>query len=287
MTNVTKSQFRQTLQHGVDLNNADLRGQLDRAGVGTDGLTRLDTNNDGQLTGRELDAAFKYVDDFDRNGSARSFRDEGTAGQVYAALQAGKKEGPYFGAAIQRAAADRAANDREGYAYDNAPTSPYRNLSGNRNPGVSRPSWLKNNNKCNQFVGDALTQAGMRMPTFRMADGTEHYVNAERLPNYRNHFDRITDPNDIRPGDVFVNDYPGEGLSTAHTEVVSSFDPATGTLRSIGAHGDGAYESDQSHLLDGATLNREGGYWEQPNGNRFYILRPKMQANPPTVPIRG
>lgn len=286
MTNISQSQFRQSLQHGVDLSNPELRGQLERAGVGVEGLARLDTNGDGELTGREIDAAFKYVDDFDRNGSARSFRDEGTAGQIYAALKAGKKEGPYFGAAIHRAALDRANADSEGYAFENAPTSPYRNLSGNKTPGTSRPSWLKNNNKCNQFVGDALTQAGMRMPTFTMKDGTEHYVNAERLPDYKKHFDRITDLSDIRPGDVFVNDYPGSGLSTAHTEVISSYDPATGTLRSVGAHADGAYESDQSHLLKDAKLNREGGYWEHPSGNKFYVLRPKMQANPPKVPIR-
>lgn len=286
MSNITRGQFNQTLKNGVELNSDQLKTKLEGTGVSVDQLRQLDTNNDGALKGAELGKAFKLVDDFDRNGSAHSFKNEGTAGEVYAALQAGKAPGPYFGGAIKTAALDRVATDGPGYAFDSAPTSPYKNLSGNRTPGVSRPSWLKDNNKCNQFVGDALTQAGMKMPTFRMQDGSEHYVNAERLPNYKNHFDRVTDANDIRPGDVFVNDYPATGESTAHTEVITSYDPTNGKLMTAGAHGDGAYEMDSSHLLNGATFNAEGGHWEK-NGNKFYVLRPKMLDNQAVRPIRG
>lgn len=283
---VSRSQFRQNLQSGVDLNNAKLKEGLEGTSVSVEQLKTLDQNQDGVLRGRELDGAFRVVDDFDRNGSANSFRNEGEAGKVYAALQSAKSTGPYFGAAIHRAAMDRVASDGPGYAFDSAPTSPYANLSGNRIPGESRPGWLKKNNKCNQFVGDALTQAGVSMPTFKMADGTEHYVNAERLPNYKNHFDRITDPNQIKPGDVFVVDYPAVGESTAHTEVVTSFDPATGKLMSAGAHHDGAYEKDQTSILRGATLNQAEGHWER-GGNKIYILRPKKLANPVSIPLRG
>lgn len=286
MSNVTRGQFNQTLKHGVDLGSEQLKSKLENTGVSVDQLKALDTNGDGALKGAELGKAFKLVDDFDRNGSGSSFKNEGTAGEVYAALQAGKLAGPYFGASIKNAALERVASDGPNYAYDKAPTSPYKNLSGNKTPGVTQPSWLKNNNKCNQFVGDALTQAGMKMPTFRMENGTEHYVNAERLPNYKNHFDRITDPNDIRPGDVFVNDYPATGESTAHTEVITSYDPSSGKLMTAGAHGDGAYEQDSSHLLNGATLNKEGGYWES-GGNKFYVLRPKMLDGQAARPIRG
>lgn len=286
MPNVPKSQFTNALRHGVNLDSEPLKQALQGSPVGVDELKALDTNGDGKLLGAELGAAFRLVDRFDANGSGNSFADTGAAGQVYAALKAGKIEGPYFGESIKNAALDRVATDGPGYAWDAAPTSPYKNLSGNKVPGESRPSWLKNNNKCNQFVGDALTQAGLKMPTYKMTDGTEHYVNAERLPEYRGHFDRVTDPADIRPGDVFVLDYPGTGESTAHTEVVTSFDPATGTLRSAGAHSDGAYEKDQSQLLQGAQLNPGGGYWES-GGDKFYILRPKMLANPPTIPLRG
>lgn len=286
MSNVTRAQFQRTLQSGVDLASDKLQAGLQGTGVSTAQLRQLDANGDGVLKGAELQGAFKMVDDFDRNGSSHSFRDEGKAGQLFAALQAGKvpaQPGPYFGAAIQRAAQDRIAQDGPGYAYDAAPTSPYKNLSGNKVPGESRPGWLKNNNKCNQFVGDALTQAGMKMPTYRMTDGTEHYVNAERLPEYRQHFDRITDPKDIRPGDVFVVDYPGRGESTAHTEVIGSYNPETGRLVGLGAHSDGAYEKDQSWLLQGATLNAAGGHFDQ-GSNKVYILRPKMPA-PSSAPV--
>lgn len=286
MTNVTRSQFNRTLKNGVDLDSEKLKTGLEGTSVSVDDLKELDANSDGKLAGAELNSAFKLVDDFDRNGSARSFKDAGEAGQVYAALKAGKVPGPYFGESIKKAALDRVTSDGPGYAYDSAPTSPYKNLSGNKTPGVTRPSWLKNNNKCNQFVGDALTQAGLKMPTFKMTDGTEHYVNAERLPKYSNHFDRITDPKDIKPGDVFVVDYPASGESTAHTEVVTSYDPATGKLMSAGAHSDGAYEKDQSWILNGAKLNEAGGYWEQ-GSNKVYILRPKMLSGQSAVPIRG
>ena len=286
MANISRTQFRNTLNRGVDLKSKDLASGLDGAKTTLDDLKALDTNNDGQLKGAELDAAFKLIDGYDSNGSARSFTDAGEAGQVYAALKAGKNPGPYYGAEISKAALDRAAKDKEGYAWDNAPTSPLKNLSGNKNPGVTRPSWLKQNNKCNQFVGDALTQAGVKMPTFTMKDGTEHYVNAERLPNYKKHFDRLTDQKDLKPGDVIVVDYPGSGLSTAHTEVVTGSDPATGTIKSTGAHSDGAYERDWSDLLDGATYN-PGGYWERPSGDKIYLLRPKQLTNPPAAqPIR-
>lgn len=286
MTNISRNQFNQTLKNGVDLGSDKLKTGLEGTNVSVDDLKGLDANNDGKLAGAELNAAFKTVDDFDKNGSSRSFKDAGEAGQVYAALKAAKIPGPYFGESIKKAALDRVTSDGPGYAWDSAPTSPYKNLSGNKTPGVTRPSWLKNNNKCNQFVGDALTQAGLKMPTFKMENGSEHYVNAERLPNYKNHFDRVTDKADIKPGDVFVLDYPSTGESTAHTEVITSYDKDTGTLMSAGAHSDGAYEKDQSSLLNGATFNKDGGYWES-GGNKFYVLRPKMLAGQGAAPIRG
>ena len=119
----------------------------------------------------------------------------------------------------------------------------------------------------------------------KMKDGSEHYVNAERLPNYRKHFDRIDDAQDIKAGDVVVVDYPGRGESTAHTEVVTSSDPDNNVLKTTGAHGDGAYEKDWSDLLDGAT--KKDGYWERPGGDKIYILRPIKLSNPPTPPQRS
>jgi hypothetical protein len=146
--------------------------------------------------------------------------------------------------------------------------------------------WLKNNNKCNQFVGDALTQAGMKMPTYKMTDGTEHYVNAERLPQFTKHFDRITDPAQIRPGDVFVYDYPSTGESTAHTEVITGYDHATGDFKTTGAHGDGAYEMNRPAWMKNMIYDATNKSWSD-GSNTLYILRPKAPMMSGTVPIRG
>src|SRR5689334_2576271 len=76
---------------------------------------------------------------------------------------------------VANAAISRAAGDSLGYAFSNAPLSVNPELSGNTRPGISRPGWLKNVNKCNQFVGDVLFEAGFRVPVNRMGDGSVHY----------------------------------------------------------------------------------------------------------------
>ena len=106
-----------------------------------------------------------------------------------------------------------------------------------------------------------------------MKDGSKHYVHAERQPTFHKHFDRITDLNKMKPGDVFVVDRPERGLGTAHTEVISKVH-APGKFSSIGAHEFGAYEEDNSNMLDGATYNAKKRAWDLPSGDTFYILRP-------------
>lgn len=305
---ITRSQFMQTFRNGIDLNGQNAQG-LDAAALQK--LKALDTNGDGLIQGQSsLGKAWAIIDGFDKNGSSASISGTGAAATIYNNLHAaaagtgihapgqttgatgatstGAVQGSTsvsYSNAIKKAAIDRAAADKEGYAFDNAPTSPLKTLSGNKTPGVSRPSWLKNNNKCNQFVGDALTQAGMTMPTYTMTDGSKHYVNAENLPKQTRHFDRITDPAQIRPGDIFVYDYPGSGLSSAHTEVITGYDKTTGQMKTTGAHSDGAYEMDRGNWLGGMTYDAANKRWND-GGSHVYILRPKM----PTVsaaPIRG
>ena len=272
MSNINKNSFKQNLRHGVELDKLKISPELQNKGVNKADIQKLDANKDGVIKGQELNDLFRYTDGFDLNGSSRSFATDQTGGVLYGALDKAKKAGPYYGAEIAKAATERAKADPSGYAYDNAPTSPLKTLSGNKKPGETRPRWLQNNNKCNQFVGDALTQAKMEMPTFTMTDGSKHYVNAERLPNYHNHFDRITDPKDLKPGDVVVRDYPRTGESTAHTEVVTGTE--NGSIKTTGAHGDGAYEKDWSDLLDGATYDPAKQGWKDSGGNMVYLLRP-------------
>ena len=292
MSTITRQQFLQTFAQGIDLKNS---AGLDPAALQK--LQALDTNGDGLIQGQSsLQKAWSILDGFDRNGSSASISGTGAAGALYgqlkpAAAQAGgvapqSNVSTSTSDRVARAAAGRVAADGANYAYDKAPTSPYPNLSGNRVPGESRPSWLANNNKCNQFVGDALTQAGMKMPTYKMTDGTEHYVNAERLPQFTKHFDRITDPSQIRPGDVFVYDYPSTGESTAHTEVITGYNHATGDFKTTGAHGDGAYEMNRPAWMKNMTYDAANKRWTD-GSNHLYILRPKMPAMSGSVPIRG
>jgi len=279
MSNIGKSTFLNKLKYGVDLKKLEIGEDLTNKGVDKKDIEKLDTNKDGVLNGAELKSLFKHVDSFDLNGSGRSFATDQTGGVLYGALKKATQEGPYHGVAISKAAKARAEADPSGYAYSNAPTSPLKELSGNKKPGTTRPRWLQNNNKCNQFVGDALTQAGMEMPTFTMTDGSKHYVNAERLPNYKKHFDLITDPKKLKEGDVVVKDYPATGESTAHTEVVTKSDPANDTIKTTGAHGSGAYEKDWSDLLDGAKYDPAKQGWKTSDGDMVYLLRPIKKSN--------
>jgi hypothetical protein len=142
MTTINQNTFLNQFRHGIDLENAELNAIINKSHLGEDFLNALDKNNDQQLTGNELREAFRQLDEFDRNGSADSFDDKGTSGNIYCAFSAGANAD--YGAAISKSAIARANADSEGYAFDNAPTSPFENLSGNTRPGVTRPGWLKN-----------------------------------------------------------------------------------------------------------------------------------------------
>lgn len=281
MTSIDRNTFARSLQNGINLNDPGVKQKLEAAGVNVAELkAKGDIDNDGWIKGSaELAKAFTHTDDFDRNGSSKSFENSGKAGQVFQALvaAAGGKipqgEGK-FASKILSAAADRAATQGQSYGYDNVPTSPLKGLSGNKSPGVSKPSWLKDNWKCNQFVGDSLTQAGVKAPTWQMADGTLHYASAEKWPSFTNLFERITDPSQMKPGDIVVRDYPSTGDATAHVEIVTSVEP----FKSIGAHRDAAYESEGPNWAEGGTYNPAKRNF-QVGGNEVYILRPKAPLN--------
>lgn len=278
MTTIDRNTFARSLQNGINLNDPGVKQKLESAGVNVAELkAKGDVDNDGWIKGSaELEKLFKHTDGFDRNGSSNSFENAGKAGQVFQALVSAaggvipSREGK-FASKILDAAADRAAKQGTNYGYDNVPTSPLKNLSGNKTPGVSQPSWLKNNWKCNQFVGDALTQAGVKAPTWQMADGSVHYASAEKWPSFTNLFDRITDPSQMKPGDIVVRDYPGSGDATAHVEIVTSVEP----FKSIGAHRDAAYEQAGTNWVEGGTYNAARRNF-QVGGNEVYILRPKQ-----------
>lgn len=177
------------------------------------------------------------------------------------------------GIAIASAAIERIRADGMGYAFASAPTSPLIGLSGNKLPGVSRPAWLMNRNKCNQFVGDALTQAGFAMPTVRMPDGSLHYALAETLPRQTNHFSRLGSASAASPGDLVVWDYAKRGAGGGHVEIVVDAWPATGKLLLAGAHSQGAYLRAVDRPVAGMSFDATLGGWRG-SGRDIYLLRP-------------
>lgn len=161
-----------------------------------------------------------------------------------------------------------------GYEYSkaSAPRSPHPELSGNKIPMHSRLSWLVGRAKCNQFVGDALFEAGFEMPTFRMKDGSKHYMNAERLPTQTLHFERVVTKAGVRPGDLMVIDYTKRaGENGAHVEIVHSFDVGSRSLITLGAQGDGVAARERNPWLSG-THSTDGSWVVE--GARIYFLRP-------------
>jgi hypothetical protein len=276
MRTISRAEVASRLADGVDLDSPALRreleAQLDQSAL--ERLERLDRDRDRLLTGRELRRVFREIDRLDRDGSAGTFRGAGPAMVLYGALLAGRPEGAAGqGDAVARAARERAREMGSDYGRDGTPTSPHPKLTGNRQPGESRLAWLAGHWKCNQFVGDALAAAGMAMPTHRMPGGGHHYAAAERLPRCHQHFRKLYAFEDLRPGDVIVVDHPSRGAATAHTEIVVEVGTEPRRLRTVGAHRDGAYERNWSHLLEDATLDSSRGCWERED-DRIYLLRP-------------
>jgi hypothetical protein len=177
----------------------------------------------------------------------------------------------FAGDTIVSSARERILLHSQAYAFGSAPTSPHPALSGNRQPGISPLSWLKNQNKCNQFVGDVLTAAGFSMPVYRMGDGSLHYKLAEDLPRESRYFRKITQWSEVIPGDVLVFDYPARGSGGAHVEIITALNKATGNLLSAGAHHNGAYET-LRYGLSTALINGTR------DGSTIHILRPALRG---------
>jgi len=259
---------------------------LERMGRPAARLARFDTDQDGVLRRPELDRLFTDLDRRDQDGSRDSLRLSGRAARVCRLLRRGRLDRPHRGEAIAAAARDRLRRMGEEYGVAGAPTSPHPRLSHNRDPGVTRLGWLRGQWKCNQFVGDALTQAGLAMPVHRMPDGSVHYMQAEALPHQPRYFSRITALEQLRTGDLVVLDFPGRGAGTAHAEIFSEVRHRRGGIRSIGAHREGASEEpgwrsigDWHEGLRAAAFDGEERRWEHP-GVTIYLLRPIRDARP-------
>lgn len=180
--------------------------------------------------------------------------------------------------AVAKNALDIIQKDGSLYSKAATPTSINPLISGNALPGKSRLSWLSGRNKCNIFIGEALTRAGMATPMYKMNDGTYHYVNAENLPKYRSYFHILKNKKDIRPGDIMIVDYKfARSENGAHAEVVTNCDYRKDYLQTAGAHKDGAYLKNNSGIYKkiGENLSTEN-FLINICAN-VYFLRPKMR----------
>ena len=165
-----------------------------------------------------------------------------------------------WGETIVSTARDRGRLQGASYARASAPTSPMVGLTDNVQPEHSRLGWLKHRNKCNQFVGDVLTLAGFAMPTFRMRDGSKHFMHAEALLDQPKFFKRVG--RDVTPGDLLVIDRPGRGENSAHVEIVTRAEVAPDgalQLSTIAALADGVSERERSSWLRSARWIPSGG----------------------------
>ena len=269
--NVTRKLFTQGLNAGVDLRKPVLAAELTRAGVPFERLASADLDGDGVLLGKwELWRAFNVVDGFDLGGPTGAFRRSGKAGAAFDALLRNVPNGKHADRIVS-AAEQRIAAQGHAYALDGTPTSPHPLLTGNKVPGQTPLTWLKGYWKCKPFVGDVLTQAGVKAPLVRMWDGSYHCAAAEQWPARTDLFHRVTDPTQLQVGDVLVKDDDGSGDATEHVEIVTSLVP----FSTADAHGAGAWvESGRPNWLDG-TRHDAAGRGFSSAGATVYILRPR------------
>lgn len=183
-----------------------------------------------------------------------------------------KRSSP-IGELVATTALSRSARVGHLYEFSKAPISPHPKLSGNKIPEQTALQWLKNKNKCNQFIGDVFSEAGLPFPTYSMTDGSKHYVNAERLPKESKYFERITSKEVITFGDLIVFDHLNQGENGAHVDVVTGVG-IDGKLLLTGALKTGAVERVGSNLFNGYKIDIHNRRWVSSSGS-IYILRPR------------
>lgn len=144
-----------------------------------------------------------------------------------------------------------------------------------------------NQPKCNVFAGDVLWSAGFEVPTYDMTTRDsrgrvgQHYKEAERWPKESAFFDKVTQLDDVRPGDLLIVDYAGRQGSGggAHVEVITQVQgPGDVRFTSIGARGMGLRE-DGFHARKLLAAEQQGDHWSLAGDGKqlaadLYVLRP-------------
>ena len=163
------------------------------------------------------------------------------------------------------------------YSRSGTPCSQNPRITGNQYPGISPLAWLKGKSKCNIFAGEILYRSGYEAPTYKMADGSLHYVNAEVLPKMTRHFTLITDLRKVIAGDLLVIDKTSQqGENGAHVEIVTEVSSSQRRLITIGAHDNGIREKNNSALLPARGTNLTPTKIVE-NSFQLYFLRPILR----------
>ncbi len=172
---------------------------------------------------------------------------------------------------VAEAALAMTREDAGSWGLAGTPTSQHPELTGNRHPGRSRLRWLRGEYKCNHFAGEALHRGGFEAPTWRMKDGSVHYRQAEAWPRATRHFDTLSGPEALGPGDVVILDNPkASGARGAHALIVLP----GGRVAAAGR------QDARVARLEARGLSRgPDGVWRTPTGDVAHFLRPKRRRS--------
>ncbi len=153
------------------------------------------------------------------------------------------------------------------YAVAASAFSPNPKFPGNAHPDATALGSTKGVWKCNMFVGDVLSAAGLKPPQY----GDGWYALSQEWHGYTDRFTVIAAAK-AQPGDVLTIDRGAtkESEGGGHAVVLASTIRADGSYECYGATRDGACKTTRNIHTDTQGVDDQG----QPY--KVYVLRPKI-----------
>ena len=156
-----------------------------------------------------------------------------------------------------------------------------------RNPEITSPRYGDGVWKCNVFVGEAFSRAGLHFPLSSVG----HYASANSLATQRASFQSVANLSDVRPGDLVSINRRGEsGHVEIVTDVARQADGQVRTITTLGAHEQGLAEGTTTAASLVHVASRAGGQIGSAGvsieGETFHVLRPMAAPLPARDLIR-
>lgn len=262
MTRITPLQFRETFGPGIDIRNSSLQRALREVGLSNDDITALDEDQDGIISGQELQGLYALLDALDPEDNdpdlpwMLSMLPAAAREVIVGSVELGNQmelvpgEPPPMDHsadtklyhALVESIVDPAARTiavarsmqmdprlEFGYRGSETTLSPNRMHGGRRREdGLIQTRYVGGDYTCNIFVGDVLYRAGF-VPPSHHGGGTngegpwEHYVGAEKWWQSP-HLTRVS-REEMRPGDILVIDNRrSAGSGGGHLEIVTEIE---------------------------------------------------------------